>query len=62
MKYVSDGTFIGGIPARDLSQEEVEKFGEKYLLSTKLYEKEKVKVEETKNGRNQSVSQDTVRD
>ncbi len=38
LKYRGNGNFLAGIPARDLSDEEVEKFGEKYLLSTKLYE------------------------
>jgi len=45
MKYLGTG-FLAGIPARDLTAEEVEKFGEKFLLSTGLYEKEKLKVEE----------------
>jgi|LDZU01.1.fsa_nt_gi hypothetical protein len=40
LKYRGNGNFLAGIPARDLSDEEVEKFGEKYLLSTKLYEKQ----------------------
>jgi len=41
LKYIGDG-FIPGIPARDLSAEEVKQYGgEKYLLSTGLYEKSK---------------------
>ncbi len=53
LKYIGTG-FIPGIPARDLSTAEVEKFGGvKFLLSTGLFEKpkKKVKVEKiTKEG------------
>lgn len=39
LKYVGDG-FIPGIPARDLTDEEVKQYGgEKKLLATGLYEK-----------------------
>ena len=39
LKYIGDG-FIVGIPARDLSDEEVEQLGgEKYLVRTGLYER-----------------------
>lgn len=40
MKYVGDGSFLHGIPSRDLTDEEVEQHGEKYLLDTGLYRKE----------------------
>ena len=40
MKYIGQGAFMVGIPARDLTDEEVEKYGgEKALLETGLYEK-----------------------
>lgn len=44
LKYIGKG-FIPGIPARDLTSEEVKKYGgEKTLLSTGLFEKPKKKV------------------
>ena len=43
LKYIGDG-FIPGIPARDLSDAEVEKYGgEKLLLNTGLFAKPKPK-------------------
>ena len=39
MKYVGEGKFIPGVPARDLSEEEVERFGAKLLADSGLYEK-----------------------
>ena len=45
LKYIGNG-FIPGIPARDLSDEEVKKYGgEKLLISTGLFEKPKPKKE-----------------
>jgi hypothetical protein len=48
LKYVGNG-FIPGIPARDLNDDEVKKYGgEKLLLKTGLFEKpkaEKKKIE-----------------
>ena len=42
MKFIGDGTrIVPGIPPRDLTEEEVKRFGEKLLLQTGLYEKEK---------------------
>lgn len=40
LKYIGNGS-LAGIPARDLTDDEVEQFGEEFLLSTGLY----VKVE-----------------
>ncbi len=41
LKYVGKGVFIAGIPARDLTQDEVNSFGgEEYLIGTGLYELE----------------------
>ncbi len=47
LKYIGQG-FIPGIPARDLKDHEVEKFGEEFLLKTGLFAKpeEKILVEE----------------
>lgn len=38
MRYKSGGGFYVGIPARDLSAEEVERYGREFLLSLGLYE------------------------
>lgn len=37
LKYTGNGNFLAGIPARDLSPEEVEEFGAKALLRSGLY-------------------------
>ena len=37
LKYIGKGLFLPGIPARDLSAQEVGKFGEQKLLNSKLY-------------------------
>ena len=57
LKYIGNG-FIPGIPAKDLSEDEVKKYGGvKFLLSTGLFAKPKKKkeikivVEEGNNGR-----------
>jgi hypothetical protein len=39
LKYIGDGFSKIGIPARDLTAEEVKEFGEEYLLATGLYAK-----------------------
>ena len=45
LKYIGNG-FIPGIPARDLNDDEVKKYGGvKFLLSTGLYAKPKKKKE-----------------
>lgn len=41
LKYIGKGTFLAGIPARDLTALEVRKFGEQKLLDSKLYEQER---------------------
>jgi len=43
MKYVGKGAWMIGVPARDLSAEEVKKFGEERLLKSNLYEEVKRK-------------------
>jgi hypothetical protein len=42
LKYVGNGS-LADIPARDLTDDEVERFGEAFLLSTGLYVKVEVK-------------------
>lgn len=39
LKYVGDGSWLPGVPARDLTDEEVKEFGEEQLLATGLYGK-----------------------
>ena len=43
VKYVGEGAFLIGVPARDLNAEEVKKFGEERLLKSNLYEEVKRK-------------------
>lgn len=38
MKYIGNGAFLPGIPARDLTADEVKLYGEKELLASGLYE------------------------
>ena len=48
LKFIGNG-FIPGIPARDLTDEEVKKYGgEKLLISKGLWEKPKPKKEKKK--------------
>lgn len=45
LKYIGKG-FIPGIPARDLNEDEVKKYGGiKYLLATGLFAKPEKKIE-----------------
>ncbi len=58
LKYNGNG-FLPGIPARDLTDEEVEFFGEKELLATGLYskpEQPKEEKKEVKHGRNKGTT------
>jgi hypothetical protein len=51
MKFIGDGKrIVPGVPPRDLTTAEVEKFGEKLLLETGLYEKQKPKPKGKKGG------------
>jgi len=59
LKWLGKGSLYG-IPARDLREDEVEKYGgEKVLLKTGLYAKLKAK-DEVKENVNQSVSKNTT--
>ena len=42
--YIGKGRWITGYPARDLSEDEVKKFGKAELLATGLYEESKKPV------------------
>lgn len=44
MKYIGDGTALEGVPARDLTTEEMKAFGKRMLLASGLYEERKVFV------------------
>lgn len=65
LKFIGDNGYIHGIPARDLSDEEVETYGEEMLLASGMYEA----IEEKDNDKNkdevnhgiESVKKDTVR-
>lgn len=48
VKYIGKGSFLVGVPARDLNTSEAKKFGIERLLNSNLYEeiKRKPKVEE----------------
>jgi hypothetical protein len=48
LKYIGKGSFLVGVPARDLSASEAKRFGIERLLNSNLYEeiKRKPKVEE----------------
>jgi hypothetical protein len=65
LKYNGNG-FLAGIPARDLTDDEVKQFGEKELLATGLYSKEEEKpVQETekkevKHGRNKGTKETSM--
>ena len=38
LKYIGGGSYVPGIPARDLSESEVKEYGLDGLLATRLYE------------------------
>jgi len=60
LKYVGNG-WIHGVPARDLSGEEVRKYGKQRLLDSGLYIeiKDKTAHSEVKHGK-QGITQDSV--
>ena len=50
LKYIGGGAFIVGLPARDLSEDEVEELGgEEVLLETGLYERVKKRKKKAKD-------------
>ena len=58
LKYIGNG-WIDGIPARDLNDDEVKKYGEKVLLDSGLYKKASIE-KEVKHGY-QSTPKNTSR-
>jgi len=44
MKYTGNGSFLAGVPARDLSVAEVKLYGKKRLLDSGLYSEAKKKA------------------
>jgi hypothetical protein len=57
--YRGKGSHLDGIPARDLSNEEVKKYGgEKKLIASKLYEKPKQKPKPDKGVNKASRSEE----
>ena len=54
LKYIGDGDFLQGVPARDLNDAEVARFGgERALLASGLYQKpiKRGKIKPPKAGR-----------
>ncbi len=49
LKYIGDGSFLVGIPARDLTSDEVKTYNEKLLLDSGLYAKPKTQAKEKGN-------------
>jgi hypothetical protein len=43
LRYIGRGDFVRGYPARNLTAEEVKKFGKRNLLATGLYKENKKK-------------------
>ena len=43
LKYIGNGSFLAGVPARDLSVAEVKQYGKKRLLDSGLYVEVKTK-------------------
>jgi hypothetical protein len=39
LKYVGQGAFLSGVPARDLSADEAKEYGEARLIKSGLYKK-----------------------
>jgi len=54
--YIGKGAFQAPYPARDLTADEVSKFGEQALLDTKLYQKPKSAIKP--NTKSQSAKTD----
>lgn len=45
MKYIGKGAFLIGVPARDLTDEEAVKFGERMLVESGMYLRVGVKAD-----------------
>ena len=55
LKYVGNGSWLPGVPARDLSDAEVKRFGRAFLLESGLY------TEKTIEGRSTNVRDSETR-
>jgi len=42
--YIGKGKTVAGVPARDLTPDEIEKFGKAFLLSSGLYQEVRTKI------------------
>ena len=42
--YIGRGKSVVGVPTRDLTADEIEKFGKAFLLSTGLYQEVRTKI------------------
>lgn len=60
LKYIGDGSFRPGVPARDLSPEEAESYDRKELIKSGLYIEEPEEVTYGRTG-SQETPQDTTR-
>jgi len=59
LKYVGQGVSLPEVPARNLTDEEVERFGEKFLKETGLYERPR-KQRTRDESKNHSMGTGTV--
>lgn len=59
VRYIGNGNFVIGLPARDLNADEVRKFGIERLLKSGLYEevKRKPKAELEKPVQNNNIEE-----
>jgi hypothetical protein len=51
MRYIGEGAFAPGIPARDLTDAEVNEFGKETLLATGLYVEAEMKAQKIKSAK-----------
>lgn len=56
--YVGKGDSVAGVPARDLTADEVKGFGKAFLLSTRLYQEVRTKIYKRKSSRKMTEEQD----
>jgi hypothetical protein len=65
LKYIGDGSSMPGIPARDLTDDEIYKIGRAFCLTTGLYVDEpptgKEEKDEVKHARDQRPAKNTAR-
>jgi len=59
MKYIAGSGSLPGIPARDLTDEEVQNFGRLFLLKTGLYQDEEKPVKKVIEKIEKEINYDT---